>query len=353
MVSAPSRSGRRASGRRVVDRRVVDRRALGRRAFAVALGLAADWAVGEPAAWHPVAGFGSAMAALERRMWADRRVAGVAYAAAGVGGAAGAGLAARRLAGPAAALAWGTWISVAGRYLLEAASAVADALDAGDLEHARTLLPVLVGRSPDGLGEEEVARAVVESVAENLSDAVVASALWGLVAGAPGVLAHRAANTLDAMVGHRDARHGRFGWASARADDALGWPAARLTALLAAGSRPSKAVDVWRAVRRDAPRHPSPNAGVPEAAFAAVLGLRLGGANRYGDRVEVRPMLGEGRPPEAADIRAAVALARRVTVLLFALAVLAGAVLLGAPGPGWPRRDDEAARRPARTGAGR
>jgi adenosylcobinamide-phosphate synthase len=213
------------------------------------------------------------------------------------------------------------------------------ALAAGDVEAARRLLPSLVGRSTDGLDEKEIARAVIESVAENLSDAVVASALWGLVGGAPGVLAHRAANTLDAMVGHRSRRYLRFGWAAARADDALGWPAARCTAAFVALARPSRAGEVWRAVRRDAPGHPSPNAGVAEAAFAAALGLTLGGENRYGDRVEVRSALGVGRPPGPDDIAGAVALANRVRWLLLA-ATVALAVAAGrqrAPGePGGP-----------------
>lgn len=286
------------------------------RAAAVALGLAADAVLGEPAALHPVAGFGRAMTAVERRLWADDRARGGVYALAGVGAGALAGAVAGRRLGRLPALAASVWVAAAGRMLLCEADAVADALDAGDLEAARRRLPALVGRATGALTEKEVARAVVESVAENLSDAVVATALWGLLGGAPGALAHRAANTMDAMVGHKSERYLRFGWASARADDVLGWPAARATAVLVALARPARAGAVWRCVRRDAPAHPSPNAGVAEAAFAGALGLRLGGTNRYGSGVEVRPMLGEGRPPEPADVRDAVALARRVQVLL-------------------------------------
>lgn len=292
------------------------RRALASRAWAVAAGLAADALVGEPPVLHPVAGFGSAMTRLERRWWADDRAAGARYAAVGMGGAALLGAVGSRVAGRGPSLAASVWLASAGRCLLSSARGVAEALGAGDLETARTRLPALVGRSVDGLDEKEIARAVVESVAENLSDAVVASALWALAGGTPAVLAHRAANTMDAMVGHRSARYRRFGWAAARVDDALGWPAARLTALLVAAARPGRATEVWRTVRADAPAHPSPNAGVAEAAFAAALGLRLGGPNRYGDRVEVRPALGDGRAPEPADIAESLALCRRVMVVL-------------------------------------
>lgn len=307
------------------------------RAAAVALGLAGDALVGEPVSLHPVAGFGRAMTALERRIWADDRVHGTAYALAGMGLGALAGAGASRRAGTLGALAVSVWVAASGRMLLGEASAVADALDAGDLEAARRRLPALVGRATEGLTEKEVARAVVESVAENLSDAVVATALWGLFCGAPGVLAHRAANTMDAMVGHRSERYRRFGWAAARADDVLGWPAARATAALVALARPTRAAAVWRAVRRDAPSHPSPNAGVAEAAFAGALGLRLGGTNRYGSGVEVRPFMGDGRPPEPSDIRDAVALARRALAVLtvgLAVAAAAGAVAAGAVAAG-------------------
>jgi adenosylcobinamide-phosphate synthase len=264
------------------------------------------------------------MEAIEGRWWADDRAAGARYAAAGVGLAAAAGVLSRRRMGDTAALGVAVWSASAGRCLLRTAGQVGAALDDGDLEGARSLLPSLVGRTPHGLDEKEMARAVVESVAENLSDAVVASAVWGLVGGAPAVLAHRGANTLDAMVGHHNARYERFGWAAARTDDVLGWLPARVVAAGVALAAPRRAADVWRVVRRDARRHPSPNAGVAEAAFAAALGLRLGGENRYGERVECRPHLGDGRVPEPADIDAAVALARRViTILVAAMLALA------------------------------
>jgi adenosylcobinamide-phosphate synthase len=189
---------------------------------------------------------------------------------------------------------------------------VAVPLALGDLDQARLRLRALVGRNTDGLDAAGIARAVIESVAENTSDAVIGPALWGVMAGAPGTLAYRAVNTMDAMVGHHNTRYERFGWASARLDDAANWVPARLTALLVALARPRRAGAVWRAVRRDAPSHPSPNAGVVEAAFAASLGLRLGGVVAYGDRIEHRPTLGPGRTPEPGDIAAAVGLAAEV-----------------------------------------
>ena len=129
-------------------------------------------------------------------------------------------------------------------------------------------------------------------------------------------------NTLDAMVGHRSPRYERFGWASARADDVANWIPARVTAALVAAVRPERARAVWRAVRQDAPAHPSPNSGVAEAAWAAALGVRLGGTNRYGTRVETRPALGAGPAPGATDIARAAVLARDVTAALGALLVV-------------------------------
>jgi adenosylcobinamide-phosphate synthase len=220
-----------------------------------------------------------------------------------------------------------TTVAVSGRMLGQEARRVGDALTRGDLDRARRLLPSLVGRDPTGLDEAEVARAVVESVAENTVDAVVAPALWAAALGGAGALGYRAANTLDSMVGHHSPRYERFGWASARLDDALGWVPARVTAVLVAAVRPVRAGAVLRAVRRDAPAHPSPNAGVAEAAFAAALGVHLGGTNRYGERVEERPALGDGPPPAAADVDRAVTLSRDVTLALVAalLAVAARA----------------------------
>jgi adenosylcobinamide-phosphate synthase len=161
-------------------------------------------------------------------------------------------------------------------------------------------------------------------VAENTSDAIVAIVaplLWGALAGVPGFLAYRAVNTLDAMVGYRSARYEKFGWAAARLDDVLNWAPARLTALGAvvmaasAGGAPARA---WQTMRADGGRHPSPNAGQCEAAFAGALGVRLGGPNVYGGTIETRPSLGQ--PPAPADIARAVRLCRAITLVATAAA---------------------------------
>ncbi|MCW2646498.1 MAG: adenosylcobinamide-phosphate synthase [Pseudonocardiales bacterium] len=288
------------------------------RPLAAAAGIAADRLIGEPPIGpHPVALLGTLLQQIERRLYADRRSAGIVHAAIGVaiGTAAGALCRSTCLA---------TYVAVAGRALGDAAGAIDTALSAGDLDRARALLPTLVGRDPDGLNEAEVCRAVVESVAENTVDAVVAPALWAAVAGAPGALVHRTVNTMDAMVGHRDERYSRYGWASARLDDAAAWVPARLTAALVLGCRPRAARRVVGVVRRDAPGHPSPNSGVAEAAFAAALGLRLGGESSYGGQVEVRATLGDGRPAGRDDIGRAVRLSRDVSVALACLLAVAG-----------------------------
>jgi adenosylcobinamide-phosphate synthase len=289
---------------------------LAARALGAAGGILADAVLGEPPdRLHPVGRFGSAMVGLERRMWADDRARGAAYAGTGVLAAGVVGLLVR-------STAVATGVAVAGRMLGEEAGKVAVPLMAGDLDAARAQLPALVGRRAAGLDATEVARATIESVAENTVDAVVAPVLWAVVAGAPGTLAYRAVNTLDAMVGHHTERYERFGWASARLDDLMNWVPARITAALIGLVRPASAREVLRIVRRDAPPHPSPNSGVAEAAFAAALGIRLGGVNRYGDRVENRGTLGDGRPAEAADIAESVRLLRDVRVAAVVVLVL-------------------------------
>ena len=263
------------------------------------------------------------MSAVERLLWDDGRRAGLRYTTVGVT----TGLVAGQLVGSTAAA---TYVSVAGRMLGDTALRISKCLERGDLDAARRELPSLVGRDPTRLDETEISRAVVESVAENTVDAIVAPACWGAVGGAPAVLAHRAANTMDAMVGHHSKRYEHFGWASARLDDILNWVPARLTAGLVMGARPSAAAAVRRVVRHDASAHPSPNAGVAEAAFAAALGVRLGGVNRYGERVERRASLGEGRTPKADDISRAVQLSNDVARLLATfLAASAAVVMMG------------------------
>lgn len=302
-------------------------------------GFVADRLLGDPRRLHPVAGFGQLAAAVERRTYADRRGAGVLHVGVLVGGAGALGLAAQgaaRRRGPAAeALLVGvcTWAVLGGRSLEREALAVHDHLAADDLPAARQRVTHLVGRDPSVLDGAGVARATVESVAENTSDAVVAPLVAGAVAGVPGLLVYRAANTLDAMVGHRTPRLERFGWAAARFDDLLNLVPARLSAAAAVvlaplvGGRPSSAARAWT---RDARHHPSPNAGPVEAAFAGALGVQLGGVNVYAGRTEDRHTLGDGRPVRPDDVARATRLARAVDV---------GALVTCVLGPSlWRRR---------------
>jgi adenosylcobinamide-phosphate synthase len=300
--------------------------ALPQRLLGAAAGLLIDRIAGEPPAEvHPVAAFGRVMSGVERTVYADARPSGLGYAAAGVALGAGGGAAIG-----STAIAVG--VSAAGRMLRAHAGTVRDHLVAGDLERARAALPTLVGRDPSELDASGVAAAVVESVAENTVDAVVAPALWGAAGGAAGAGAYRAINTMDAMVGHRSERYREFGWASARLDDAAAFVPARVTALLVCAARPRRRHDVQRAVLVDAPSHPSPNAGVAEAAFAAALGVELGGPLRYGARREERPRLGSGPRPSPVDIDRAVRLADQVELLLAVALAASGAVAL------WSRR---------------
>ncbi|MYQ30734.1 cobalamin biosynthesis protein, partial [Streptomyces sp. SID4956] len=212
-------------------------------AYGAAAGLLGDLLLGDPRRGHPVAAFGRAAAAVERGLWRDDRGRGAVHTAVCVGGAVTlAGLAVRAVRrSPAASVALtgvATWAVVGGTSLAREARAVGQALQAGDVEAARARLPHLCGRDPQALDADGIARAVVESVAENTSDAVVGALVWGAVAGVPGLVGFRAVNTLDAMVGHRSPRYLRYGWASARLDDVAGWPGARLTAVLAALTGP-------------------------------------------------------------------------------------------------------------------
>jgi adenosylcobinamide-phosphate synthase len=300
-------------------------------------GVAADAVLGDPRRGHPVALFGRAAGVLEARLYADSRLRGAAYAAACLALAAAPALAAGRLTRgrPRAALAAtaaATWAVLGARSLTGEARRIGRALGEGDLAAARAALPGLCGRDPAGLGAEEITRAVIESVAENCGDAVVSPLFWGSVTGLTGLLGYRAVNTLDAMVGYRSPRLARFGTASARLDDVANWAPARLTALLAAacaptaGGRPGQA---WRTARRYGRRHPSPNAGHCESAFAGALGIRLGGSSSYAGVTEHRPELGDGRVPEPADIDRAIRLCQAVTVAAAALAALGAAALGG------------------------
>ena len=303
-----------------------------------AAGVALDALLGDPRRGHPVAAFGRAATALEARDYGDSRVRGAAHAAVcllavTVPGAALHRRTRGRPLGRATATALTVWAVTGARSLHHEAERVRVPLTGHDLASAREMLPNLCGRDPSQLDEKQITRAVIESVAENTSDAVVAPLLWGAVAGIPGLVAYRAVNTLDAMVGYRSDRYLNFGWASARLDDAANWIPARVTAALTAACAPlvtrASPRKVLTTVRRDGGHHPSPNAGRCEAAFAAALGVRLGGTNVYGGVAEARPGLGEGRAPDPEDIRHAIVLSRAVTVCATALAVLI-AVVTGA-----------------------
>lgn len=285
-------------------------------ALGTATGIAIDQLLGEPPiAVHPVARFGAIMQALERRTYRDHRVNGVGHLLAGVSIAASAGILTRGVLGRHASTALAAAICAAGRMLDEEALHVADRLREGEIVSARRRVRSLVGRNSDALDEDELARAVIESVAENLVDAVTATTFWGAVAGPTGAFIHRAVNTLDAMVGHHDERYENFGWASAKLDDLLNLIPARVTALAICVARPRRARHVWHIVRRDAHLHPSPNGGIVEAAFAAALDIRLGGVNQYGESTEDRGFLGDGRPPTVDDIESALRLRRHATLV--------------------------------------
>jgi adenosylcobinamide-phosphate synthase len=375
---------------------------LGADAAGLVLGVAVDAVLGDPRRGHPVAVFGRVAAALERRLYADSKVNGAVFAGGCVAAAAALGLAADRLTrgrplARTAVTAAATWAVLGGTSLGREAAAMARSLEAGDLTTARERLPHLCARDPAGLDAKALTRATVESIAENTSDASVAPLVWGVVAGVPGLLAYRAVNTLDAMVGYRNPRYANFGWAAARLDDAVNWLPARLTGLLTVACAPlvaepagdpygtpglaaavphtSSAADAapesyqgrsairrgvvpesyrgrfvtrrgvasgwhrgrfvtrmgaaresYRMLRRDGGRHPSPNAGRCEAAFAGALGVRLGGVNVYGGHTEPRPDLGDGHRPEVPDLRRAVRLSRAVTLAATAFSA-AGAVI--------------------------
>jgi adenosylcobinamide-phosphate synthase len=285
---------------------------------------------------HPVVWIGRLVALCDRRLnrpeWPDgrRRLAGVLTAAVTVGAAAlVAALPAMLLGGgPVAVAVTGVlaWPLVAARSLHTHVAAVAAPLAAADLASAREAVSHIVGRDPARLDAPAIARAAIESLAENASDGVAAPILWGAVLGLPGIAAYKAVNTLDSMVGYRTRRHAAFGWASARLDDLANLVPARATAaafvLVSPQRREAAAV-----LRRDARRHRSPNAGWPEAAMAGGLGVRLSGPRAYGDTVADEPWVNDGAPdPGPGDIRRALALFRRAVILL-ALGLAVAAVV--------------------------
>lgn len=219
------------------------------------------------------------------------------------------------------------WPLVAARSLHEHVSEVLTQLTRGDLTNARNAVAMIVGRDVTWLDEPGIARATIESLAENTSDGVVAPLFWGALLGLPGIAAYKAVNTLDSMIGHKTERHADFGWASARFDDLMNLIPARLTGLLVAlaSGAPRRA---FVAMMRDHAKHRSPNAGYPEAAMAGGLGVRLSGPRIYHDHIADEPWLNEGAAdPDAKTLARALAVYRRclliLAVLLLGLAWLA------------------------------
>jgi len=300
-------------------------------------GLALDLAVGWPARLHacighPVTWLGAAIAALEGR-WntgsrGRRLAAGAGVALAVVALAALPALALQRLLpdGVAGILLGGVlaWPLIALRAMHEHVAAVARPLADGDLAGARTAVAMIVGRDPARLDTAGVARAGIESLAENTSDGIVAPVFWGAVAGLPGIAAYKAVNTLDSMIGHRNDRYEAFGKCAARLDDLVNLIPARLTGLLLALAAPRHAARALHVMWRDASRHRSPNAGWPEAAMAGALGIRLSGPRAYGSHVSDEPWLNPAAPdPAAHDLRRALSLyARAMALMALALALL-------------------------------
>ena len=268
---------------------------------------------------HPVTWIGRLLGLLERRLnretdgFGRRRMAGIGALAILLAASAGAAFAfewfvSAGLVGIALIILAATSL-IAQRSMYDHVRAVAEALERDGLEAGRKAVSMIVGRNPDRLDEAGVARAAIESLAENFSDGIVAPVFWMAVAGLPGAVLYKAANTADSMIGHRTPRFAAFGWAAARLDDLLNLPASRLSALfiaLAVAVTGGSFARALRTVWRDASRHRSPNAGWPEAAMAGALGLRLAGSRVYGDETVDDAFMGDGRREATAkDIRAA------------------------------------------------
>ena len=285
---------------------------------------------------HPVVWLGRLVAALDAHVnresdpLAARRVGGIAAALIVILLAAGIGLAVRRLmpSGLTGAVLTGivAWPFVAFRSLYDHVAAVRDPLRAGNVDAGRKAVSMIVGRDPDKLDEAGIARAAIESLAENASDGVVAPVFWGVLFGLPGIIGYKAVNTLDSMIGHRSPRHEAFGWAAARIDDVANFIPAKLTGLLFALLAGSKRSQAMACMRKDARQHRSPNAGWPEAAMAGALAVRLCGPRTYEGELAEEPWLNGGaRDPAAADITRALEL---YVGAMFALAVVLAVIAL-------------------------
>ncbi|MFB5189526.1 adenosylcobinamide-phosphate synthase CbiB [Alicyclobacillus fastidiosus] len=225
---------------------------------------------------------------------------------------------------------WLISTTIAWRGLLRAGVCVYRALQQDGIEAGRVAVAMIVGRDTAHLDEAQVTRACVETLAENIVDAIVSPVVFGCIGGAPLAMAYRAANTLDSMVGYRSERHRHFGWSSARLDDLLNYFPARLTALLlfvAIALVKGDARRAWRIWRRDAQLHPSPNSGIPESMVAGALGVQLGGQNVYGGVLSSRAKLGDAtRSLESSDIRRAAHLVSAVSWVLLATTLVAAAI---------------------------
>jgi adenosylcobinamide-phosphate synthase len=285
----------------------------------IAFGIEAVLAYPAPvfrAIGHPVSWIGALIAALDSTLnrpdtsFALRRAAGVATVLLLLAGSFGTGVALESVATAIPYLGFAVAILIVATLLAagnldQHVRAVAAALRSEGLSGGRRSIAKIVGRDPDALDEAAVCRAAIESLAENASDGVTAPALWYLAGGLPGIIAYKAINTADSMIGHMTERHRAFGWAAARLDDLVNLPASRLTGLMfvaAAALVPgASAAEAWRANRRDARRHRSPNAGWPEAAMAGALGLRLAGPRIYSGVVVDDAWMGDGRAEATAQ----------------------------------------------------
>jgi adenosylcobinamide-phosphate synthase len=305
------------------------------RLLALLGGLLLDRLLGEARAWHPLVGFGSAAHWTEQRLnegppW-QRRLMGITGVTTLVVSPVALALALRHFLPAVLVDAAALYLAVGWRSLDEHARAVSVALDQSDLAAARAAAARMVSRDTRQLDAEGVCRATIESVLENGNDAIFGALFWTLLAGAPGAVLYRLANTLDAMWGYRTPRLRYFGWCAARLDDVLNYVPARLTALsYALVGRVRQALDCWH---HQAPVWDSPNAGPVMAAGAGALGLQLGGAACYDGRIEQRPPLGCGRAPCAADIARASGLVRRSVMLWLCVTIISMAweILYRAP----------------------
>lgn len=300
------------------------------RPIGLTLGYVIDAQFADPKNYHPVAGFGTIARHLEKRIWANNKFSGMQFSAALVSGSALVGgllgsFGKRSATTDIFITALSTWAVLGSQSLHNEAAKISNQLRDDQLIAARHQLTHLVSRKTDELTETEIARATIESLAENTSDAVIAPLFWGALLGPLGLFSYRAINTLDAMVGYRNPRYAKFGWASAKFDDWANFFPARLTALsIVACANTGRRKTAWHIWRRDGHTHPSPNGGPIEAATAGALNLMLGGINNYDNIIEYRHTLGDGTTPLGADIISAQKLLTRVNILgLIATAALA------------------------------